>query len=72
MTILTRHAATSDLDAVADLLLQDAEERHALDPGLWRLAADPCDKIKTSPKSKMQAEEVTGYRRAITWYIREA
>ena len=55
MTI--RPAGLSDLAALADLLLADAESRCARDPDLWKLHNDPRQKILASVTTALEADK---------------
>lgn len=57
MTLTIRPADLADIDQVADLLLADAEERCAADPGLWRLDGNARDKTCSAIKSAMEAQK---------------
>lgn len=55
MTI--RPAKLSDLNQLTTLLLADAEERCAFDPGLWKLDSDAREKTASTIKAAMEAEQ---------------
>src|SRR5476651_707756 len=46
MTPSIRRATAEDLPAVVDLLLQDAAQRSARNPALWKIAADARTRIE--------------------------
>lgn len=56
MTLTIRPAVLDDIDAISELLLKDARQRCAANPGLWKLSAEPQYKIKTSITAAMQSE----------------
>ncbi|MFN7243953.1 MAG: hypothetical protein ACK4M5_12000 [Dietzia cercidiphylli] len=56
MTLTIRAAAATDIDQMASLLLTDAEERCAVDAGLWRLDRNARDKIVLATRTAMEAE----------------
>lgn len=56
MPLSVRPAALGDLDAVADLLMRDAEQRQAKKPALWRLKADARAQTAEAIKRGMEAE----------------
>jgi len=64
-----RPAELADLDQVADLLLADAEERHTVDPGLWKLDRAAREKTISTIQMAMQAEKPP-FRQQ--WLIAEA
>lgn len=47
MTLTTRPAVLDDIDTIAALLFDDAKQRCTVDPALWKLAAEPEDRIKS-------------------------
>ena len=57
MPVAIRSANIADLDPIAELLLADAKERCAADPGLWRLSDDAQSKIYGTIKLAMEAEK---------------
>jgi hypothetical protein len=57
MSLAIRPAKLRDLDAVSELLLADAEARHALDPDLWKLDQAARDKIRSTVKAAMEAAQ---------------
>ncbi len=57
MTQHTRPATPVDIPRLVPLLLQDAEERHALDPVLWRIAADAPARIEEALRFALTAED---------------
>lgn len=50
-----RPAQLSDRDTMVELLVQDAHQRRALDPTLWKLAPDACAQIASLISSAMEA-----------------
>ena len=56
MSISIRIADPADQIAMVDLLLQDAQERHALDAMLWALKGNARDSIMSALKCAMEAE----------------
>lgn len=57
MPIAIRPANIADLNPIAELLMADAKERCAADPGLWRLTDDAQSKIYGTIKIAMEAEK---------------
>lgn len=57
MTLIIRVAGTADIDQIAGLLLADAEERCAVDAGLWRLDRAARGKIVSTIQTAMEAEK---------------
>lgn len=56
MSHTARTATTGDALRLVDLLLLDAEERHAIDPILWRMAADAPAQIEKALTFALTAE----------------
>lgn len=56
MTLNIRTSDLSDLDVLSALLLSDAKERQVVDPILWKLGPAPLEKIITTLKVAMEAE----------------
>ncbi|WP_299919165.1 hypothetical protein [uncultured Roseobacter sp.] len=54
MTVSIRPAEISDLEMVADLLIQDAEQRHAGNQRLWPLDANAHQKTRSTLKHAME------------------
>ncbi|AJE46843.1 hypothetical protein [Celeribacter indicus] len=69
MTFTIRPAGRDDLDALAELLLADAEDRHAADPGLWHLDREARDKARSAVAAAM-TDERPPFRQH--WLIAEA
>ncbi|WP_071797442.1 hypothetical protein [Natronohydrobacter thiooxidans] len=57
MSHTVRTATTADIPRLVDLLLLDAEERHAIDPILWRMAADAPAQIEKALTFALTAEQ---------------
>lgn len=55
MTLTIRPAGPADIDRIATLLLADAEERCATNPGLWKLDRDAREKICSTIIRAMEA-----------------
>lgn len=56
MSLTIRTAIMSDIDIMADLLLQDAAVRHASDPTFWALDLNAKSKLVSTIKSAMEAD----------------
>ena len=56
MPVSTRTADTSDLGAIVDLLILDAEQRHATDQTLWKLDTNAREKAGSTIKEAMENE----------------
>lgn len=69
MAFNIRPANISDLEPIADLLLADAQERHSVDPDLWKLANAPREKIKATVLAAME-DEKPPFRQQ--WLVAEA
>ncbi|MHC0055783.1 GNAT family N-acetyltransferase [Actibacterium sp. D379-3] len=69
MTLTIRPAELADLDQVANLLVADAEDRHAADPGLWKLDRAARDKTFSTIKTAMEAENAPFQQQ---WLVAEA
>lgn len=59
MPISVRTARLSDIDAVVDLLIADAERRQAIDPLLWNVPSTPREKVYPAVKAFMENENRT-------------
>ncbi|MFV0513368.1 MAG: hypothetical protein ACK5MY_07010 [Jhaorihella sp.] len=57
MTPAIRPARLTDLDELTNLLVADAEDRHAADPHLWTLERTVQDKTRATVKAAMEAEK---------------
>lgn len=57
MPFTIRPAELTDLDRIADLLVADAEERCASDPGLWKMEQSARDKTYASIKTVLAAKK---------------
>ena len=57
MSHTVRTATTADIPRLVDLLLLDAEERHAIDPILWRMPADAPAQIEKALTFALTAEQ---------------
>ncbi|UYO01021.1 MAG: hypothetical protein KIT02_07415 [Devosia sp.] len=55
-TVTVRPAGPQDVAAIANILLLDAGERCAADPGLWGLVGNAQEKVVSSIRSAMKAE----------------
>ncbi|MFV2053083.1 hypothetical protein [Aliiroseovarius sp. YM-037] len=54
MPVRFRAAQPSDTEVMVDLLLQDAEQRRAVNPTLWKLDDNARDKVRSTVGSAMQ------------------
>lgn len=57
MSHTIRTATTEDIPRLVDLLLVDAEERHAIDPILWKMAEDAPAQIKKALTLALTSEQ---------------
>ena len=57
MSHAVRTATTGDIPSLVDLLLMDAEERHAVDPILWKRAADAPAQIEKALTFALTSEQ---------------
>lgn len=57
MAITTRAAGAADMEALAELLWADGQNRHARDPGIWPMAEDPQTAIASALKEAVTGEE---------------
>lgn len=56
MAVSIQPAETSDLDAIVDLLMEDARQRQAIAPALWKIAIGAEEKIRSALKAAMENE----------------
>ena len=56
MAAIIEAATPSDLNAIVDLLTQDAKRRYAKDPILWKLAADIPEKVVPTVKATLETK----------------
>ncbi|MDK3016687.1 hypothetical protein [Pseudodonghicola flavimaris] len=57
MSHTVRNATTGDIPRLVDLLLLDAEDRHAADPTLWKMAEDAPAQIEKALTFALTAEQ---------------
>ncbi len=69
MTASIRRMTPTDLPAMVDLLLRDAQQRERLEPSVWRVAADARARIEAAVAAALDAPNA---RMPEWWHVAEA
>ncbi|ESZ21376.1 hypothetical protein [Mesorhizobium sp. M0088] len=57
MPAIIRAATIADLPRMVDLLLEDARQRHALNPTLWAIADDAHERVEEAVRFALEADK---------------